>query len=171
MVNLVPSPHQRTGNPYIPWTRAMLEKLEQLVQPGMTVIDLGAGNGILAMAAVALGATEVVAIERGLVPSTIARANITANGMDGVITFTEGDFTGGGIVLPASADLIVADLDDKETVKLAGASATLKLSAGQHYLTMPETRHVTEIDNALVGLTLAEQIGVGDRWSRLDFTR
>ncbi|NIR13685.1 MAG: methyltransferase [Desulfobacterales bacterium] len=168
-VRLNPSPHQKSGNPYAPWTRSMLEKLDSLVQSGMTVFDFGAGNGILALAAAALGATEVVAIERGGIPSMMARANISTNNMGGIITFHEGDFN--QVVLPASADLVIADLDDKETVKLAGSSATLKLSPGQHYLTMPETAHIAEIDAALVGLTLAEQVGVGDRWSRLDFTR
>ena len=56
VVTLIPSPHTKVGNPYAPWTRSMLEAIEALVQPGMAVVDLGAGIGILALASVASGA-------------------------------------------------------------------------------------------------------------------
>jgi len=44
-------------------TRLCLEFLEQLVRPGMTVIDIGTGSGILAQGALTLGAGTVIACD------------------------------------------------------------------------------------------------------------
>jgi ribosomal protein L11 methyltransferase len=44
-------------------TRLCLELLEEYVRPGMTVVDVGTGSGILAIAAKLLGAATVVACD------------------------------------------------------------------------------------------------------------
>lgn len=59
-------------------TRAFIQAIESVVQPGDVVVDLGSGTGILALAAARAGARRVVAVERSEVASVIrevARAN------------------------------------------------------------------------------------------------
>ena len=51
------------GTGYHPTTYTCLEAMEQLVQPGMKVLDLGCGSGILTIAAVKLGAGQVTALD------------------------------------------------------------------------------------------------------------
>ncbi len=51
------------GTGYHPTTYTCLEAMEQLVQPGMNVLDLGCGSGILTIAAVKLGAGRVTALD------------------------------------------------------------------------------------------------------------
>ena len=51
------------GTGYHPTTYTCLEAMEQLVQPGMNVLDLGCGSGILTIAAIKLGAGRVTALD------------------------------------------------------------------------------------------------------------
>ena len=51
------------GTGYHPTTYTCLEVLEQFVRPGVDVLDLGCGSGILTIAAVKLGAARVTALD------------------------------------------------------------------------------------------------------------
>ncbi len=64
-----------------PSTRLCLEALEQVVEPDMDVIDVGTGSGILAIAAVRLGARRVLASEIDALPRKIAAENAARNGV------------------------------------------------------------------------------------------
>jgi ribosomal protein L11 methyltransferase len=46
-----------------PTTQLCLEAMEDLVKPGLDVLDLGCGSGILAIAAAKLGATNIVGVD------------------------------------------------------------------------------------------------------------
>src|SRR5579871_1145593 len=54
-------------------TRLCLEALEDFLKPGMTVLDVGTGSGILAEAAALLGAAQVIACDNDPVAVEIAR--------------------------------------------------------------------------------------------------
>lgn len=76
-----------------------------------TVIDLGCGSGILAIAAATLGATRVVAVENDGMALGYARENAVRHGVADRIEFIEGD----AVALmaekgAASYDLIAANL-------------------------------------------------------------
>lgn len=59
-----------------------VEELERHVEPEHTVIDFGAGSGILAMTAAMLGAGRVAAIEADQESVEIARVNVIRNGLE-----------------------------------------------------------------------------------------
>ncbi len=57
------NPGMQCGTGQHPCTRLCLEAMEQLIQPGDRVLDVGTGSGILAIAAKMLGAATVVACD------------------------------------------------------------------------------------------------------------
>lgn len=88
-------------------TQLCLAAIERHLRSGATVIDVGTGSGILAIAAAKLGATRVLAIDNDPVAVKIARANARANGVGGrVAVRLAGDLGRARL----RADLIVANL-------------------------------------------------------------
>jgi ribosomal protein L11 methyltransferase len=72
-------------------TRVALELLERFVRPGDYVLDLGSGSGILAIAAVKLGASRAVGIEQDAEANLVAARNAERNDVAGVVEFFHGD--------------------------------------------------------------------------------
>ena len=62
-----------------PSTQMCMEFLEELVKPGMEVIDLGSGSGILSIAALRLGAKTAVGVDIDPKAEDIARENAAYN--------------------------------------------------------------------------------------------
>ena len=63
-----------------PSTQMVMEFMEELVRPGMRVIDLGSGSGILSIAALRLGAMSAVGVDIDPKAENIARENAAYNG-------------------------------------------------------------------------------------------
>ncbi len=80
-VVLTLDPGMAFGTGIHPTTRLCLERVEQLIQPGMCMLDVGTGSGILALAAAKLGAESVYAIDNSSVATESARANARMNGL------------------------------------------------------------------------------------------
>jgi ribosomal protein L11 methyltransferase len=72
-------------------TRIALALLERLVRPGDIVLDLGSGSGILAIAAVKLGAARAVGIEQDAEANLVAARNAARNGVADAVEFLDGD--------------------------------------------------------------------------------
>jgi len=62
-----------------PTTRLCLVAMEDVVQPGMRVLDLGTGSGVLAIAAAKEGAALVLAVDIDEIAVASARDNVAAN--------------------------------------------------------------------------------------------
>jgi ribosomal protein L11 methyltransferase len=70
-----------------PTTQLCLEALEDRVTPGLNVLDLGTGSGILAIAAVKLGAAQIVALDNDPMAVRVAAENAAQNAVaDRIIT-------------------------------------------------------------------------------------
>ncbi|HEX6645138.1 MAG TPA: 50S ribosomal protein L11 methyltransferase [Gemmatimonadales bacterium] len=90
-------------------TRAALTLLERHLAPGSRVIDLGSGSGILAIAAVTLGAARAVGVETDDEANVIARENARKNGTAGRSDFLTGDAADLAPLLGA-ADLLLSNI-------------------------------------------------------------
>ena len=101
-------------------TRLCLIELEDLVRPGMSVLDVGTGTGILAIAAAKLGAQPVVGVEIDPVAVQCATENLALNDMTGhveLVTGTLADLT----PRREGWDLIVANIEYRTLVAFAPA--------------------------------------------------
>lgn len=71
-------------------TRLCLMSLEDLMRPGLRVLDLGCGSGILAIAAAKMGAAEILAVDIDPVAADITAENAAINGVGDLITAQQG---------------------------------------------------------------------------------
>ena len=91
---IILDPGLTVGTGAHPSTQMVMEFMEQLVKPGMRVIDLGSGSGILSIAALRLGAESAIGVDIDPKAESIARENAAYNqfGSD-VFTAVTGNVT------------------------------------------------------------------------------
>lgn len=97
-----------------PRNEAYARALRHFVKPGMTVFEIGAGTGILAMLAAQAGAKHVYTCERREDVAHAARAIIERNGFADRITVIAKDANAVqlGVDLPERTDVFVAEIVD-----------------------------------------------------------
>lgn len=83
-------PGMAFGTGLHPTTRLCLRALERRVPEGATVLDLGTGSGILAVAAARLGARRVLALDLDAVAARIAAENVALNEVADVVETRQG---------------------------------------------------------------------------------
>ena len=88
-------------------TALCVELVEVFIKPGDRVIDVGTGSGILALAAAAMGAKDVLAIDIDSVAVRVARENIERGGMGGVIRVAHGNLLDS---TDEVADVVIANI-------------------------------------------------------------
>jgi ribosomal protein L11 methyltransferase len=103
-------------------TRVALALLERLVRPGHRVLDLGSGSGILALAAVKLGAARAVGIEIDPEANLVAVRNAERNGVAQAVEFVEGE-AGALAPLLGPADLVLSNILRSANTELLPAIA------------------------------------------------
>jgi ribosomal protein L11 methyltransferase len=83
-------PGMAFGTGYHPTTHTCLEALEDIVKPGMAVLDVGTGSGILAITAAKLGASRVVALDIDPQAVRAARQNFRRTRVQKLVALTQG---------------------------------------------------------------------------------
>lgn len=84
-----PSIHRRMLRD-VPRTEAFRAAIKSVVRPGDTVIDVGAGSGILSAFSARAGASEVHAVERATIADAL-REILRTNDLEGVVRVHSGD--------------------------------------------------------------------------------
>ena len=74
-------------------TRMCLEVLDEKVQAGQTVLDIGSGSGILSIAAVLLGAKSAVGVDIDATAVRVAAENAAMNRVQDRVQYLQGDLT------------------------------------------------------------------------------
>ena len=103
------------GTGYHPTTATCLQAMEQHLTPGMTVLDLGSGSGILTIAAIKLGAQQVIALDIDSQAVSAARRNFRRLGINKQVKLARGSVphpTAG----PKSIDLALANISARGVV-------------------------------------------------------
>ena len=103
------------GTGYHPTTATCLQAMEQHLTPGMTVLDLGSGSGILTIAAIKLGAEQVIALDIDSQAVSAARRNFRRLGINKQVKLARGSVphpTAG----PKSIDLALANISARGVV-------------------------------------------------------
>jgi ribosomal protein L11 methyltransferase len=120
-LDLVIDPRRAFGTGHHASTQLVLEALETALQAGESVLDVGTGSGILAMAALRLGAGYALGLDLDPVAIECAREYARANGFG-----AELELRAAGLeVATERYDVVVANLDRPTLLGLAGSLATL----------------------------------------------
>ena len=83
-------PGMAFGTGHHPTTRMCLERLDELVTPGVDVLDVGCGSGVLSIAAARLGARHVFGLEIDSVAVNVAKRNVRDNGVSHTVRVVQG---------------------------------------------------------------------------------
>lgn len=164
-IEIVLDPKQAFGTGHHATTRMLLEWLEDMIAGGESVLDVGTGSGILAMAALKLGATRAIGIDNDPVAIECAQGYAEVNRFGEELSFRCGMLNS-----EEPFDLVLANLDRQTLLqlaeKLAGCTGTRLLVSG---LLADQGQEVTDAF-AQVGL-YARDLRAREGWLALEFTR
>jgi len=141
--------------------------------PGWSVLDVGTGSGVLALAALGLGAARALGCDLDRVALGEARSNAGVNGLAGRLTLFAGTLDALG---HARFDAVLANLLRRELAPLLPALARLVAPGGVVILSglLLEERAGLEAALAREGLRVAQvreaDDPAGDRWLGLTAT-
>ena len=139
-LGLVMHSGQACGTGWHAATQLCLEAMERYLAPGATLLDLGTGSGILAVAASLLGAGPIYACDIDPNAALAARDRLRAEGV------AAGLFIGSTRSLRSeSIDLIVANLNAETLLALAPEIARLRKPAARAILSGFPRRHLPRL--------------------------
>ncbi len=134
---------QACGTGWHQATQLCLEAMERHLRPGTAVLDLGAGSGILSIAAALLGASPVYACD--IDPAAVAAANarFLAERVPALL------FTGSvRSVRDAAVDLVVANINAETLVALAPDIVRVRKPGGRIILSGFPSRNAARVRQA-----------------------
>lgn len=119
-------PGMAFGTGLHPTTQLCAEALEDLVRPGMRVLDLGTGTGILSLVAARLGAAEILAVDNDINAVAVARRNARANAVAHKIRVLHGSLAEVGEMY----DLVAANILAHIIVDMARSGLATRIRLG-----------------------------------------
>ena len=152
-----------------PTTRLCLERLVAAPPTGIDVVDYGCGSGILAVAAAALGARRVLALD---IDPQALRATAENARLNGVADRVSVVATDAAASVPAEpVPLVVANILAGTLVDLAPAMSALTVPGGSLMLSGILESQAGEVASAYRSSFACEIGDASEGWVRLDGTR
>ena len=120
-------PGQAFGTGHHETTRLCLAALDGLARPGITMLDVGTGSGVLSIAAAKLGVPRIVAIDIDPIAAEIARRNCDANGIGAEVEISAGTLSADHA---GRYELVVSNISTPANTALAPAFGGIVKPAG-----------------------------------------
>lgn len=171
-VEIVIDPGMAFGTAEHGTTRGCLRLLDRVVRPGDQVLDVGAGSGILAIAAALLGASRVVAIEADTLACEALRENLEHNAVEDRVRCVEAMVGPDDLVALGPVSGVVANIESGPLTHLMAGLAGALVPGGWLILSgimaeeWPRLREVAERN----GLVLRDVDADGE-WRSAFFQR
>lgn len=131
-------------------TSMCMAMLEEAVQSGDTVLDIGCGSGILGIVAAKVGAKKVICSDLDPNAVLVAKENVQKNHVEDVTSVFKGDLTDVPAFQDLHADLIVANIIADVIIDLAPKAKGLLKNGGLFITSGIIRERAADVKNALV---------------------
>lgn len=160
-------PSSAFGTAEHPTTRACLRMLDEVVRDGDRVLDVGSGSGVLAIAAVVLGAASAVALEADPVACSAARRNAKLNEASDRVDLREVAVVPGSLGAGGPFDGVVANIGANVLRPLLPDLASVLAPAGWLLLSGATPREREDLVDAAraTGLEVADEEVLEGWWT------
>lgn len=158
---LVIEPAMAFGTGHHETTAGCLDALQDAAVDGCSVLDVGTGTGLLALAARKLGATSAVAVDTDQLAVDAARENAARNGLDLDVRLGSVDAADGVY------DIVLANLDSASLLQLAAALTTKVAPEGRLVASGVQLDRADDVARALTASGLAVDVRPGEEWAVL----
>ncbi|MES2218089.1 MAG: 50S ribosomal protein L11 methyltransferase [Pseudomonadota bacterium] len=161
-INIILDPGLAFGTGTHPTTALCLEWLDENFIPGQTVIDYGCGSGILALAALKLGASKAIAIDYDDKALQATRENATRNQVESTLeTYLPDGYSG------EKVDLLIANILAQPLIEMARKLANLLKPGGKILLSGILKEQIGQVNTAYSPWILTQAIVFKEEWCRL----
>jgi len=135
-------PGRAFGSGSHPTTRMCLAELEHLVHVGDTVADIGCGSGVLAIAAVSLGAASALGVDTDPEAIEVSRLNAERTDVSARTSFVEGSIEA---IAGSRVDIVVANIAAHVLQSLAAQLSAAVTDSGAIVLSGVLAEQVDEV--------------------------
>lgn len=138
-------------------TSMCLELLDEKVTPGMTVLDIGSGSGILSIASVLLGAEKATGVDIDPVAVKVAKENAAVNNMSNKTEYLVGNLND---KISDTYDIVVANIVADVIISLAKDVKNLMNEKGYFLCSGIIDIRAQEVEQALIenGLKIIKRV-------------
>ena len=160
-------PGMAFGTGYHPTTKMVLEALEDVVKPGMRLLDLGTGSAILSIASIRLGAESSLAMDIDPIALRAARKNLRDARLTDRITLVRGSLPH-RTAAPASFDLAAANIS-KKTIEERGPALYDMLKPGGKLIASGMLADQADETKSALGEAgfVTERVAITDDWAAI----
>ncbi len=169
LISIVINPAMALGTGHHETTAGCLEIIEDLLQPGDRVADIGCGSGILSIAAAKLGAASVLACDIDEESLAACRANAVLNRVAGVIEIVPAlGADGKNSYESGRFDLVAANIIAETLIELRGPLTSCVKGGGHLLLSGIENHRLPLVEEAFIDgfWRLSRRRRLGD-WSTI----
>ncbi len=156
-INISMDPGMAFGSGTHETTSMCIMALEEAVQDGMTVLDIGCGSGILGIVSAKLGAKPVIGTDLDPNAVLVARENAANNGVNDSLSIYHGDLVEIPQLEGVKADIVVANIMADIIMHLSPMAKQLLKQGGRFICSGIILEREQEVKDALAndGFTLA----------------